>query len=216
MNQVRTDEEPGHNDSAGTWKEKIWQRVAAVFLVATPIMVPLVLIYIGPWLLAEPWLDRARRGHAEWVRTARITGGQILDARNYLTGLRQLGPVPHLTDLTGAKLHIGQVSYVPPARDRPAAIHAGYAGQVRCRVSLWITRTQQSGTGPLVHHSGEPSFSWYVDGLRYILVTSDMQKARFRLIAKVAREGTLARWDPNESMRAVLGLSARISRPCKN
>ena len=216
MKQGRTDEEPGHNNSAGTWKEKIWLRVAAVFLVAIPIMVPLVLIYIAPWILAEPWLDRARRGHAEWVETARITGGRILDARNYLTGLRQLGPVPHLTDLTGAELHISQVSYVPPAGDRPAAIHAGYAGQVRCRVSLWITRTEQSGTGPLVRHSGEPSFSWYVGGLRYVLVTSDMQKARFRLIAKVAREATLARWDPNESVRAALGLSARISRPCEN
>lgn len=216
MNQGRTDEEPGHHNSAGTWKEKIWLRVAAVFLVATPIMVPLVLIYIGPWIMAEPWLDRARRGHAEWVRTARVPGGRVLDAKNYLTGLRQLGPVPHLTDLTGAKLHISQVSYVPPASDRPAAIHAGYAGQVRCRVSLWITRTEQSGTGPLVRHSGEPSFSWYVDGLRYVLVTSDMQKARFSLIAKVARDATLARWDPNESVRTVLGLSAGMSRPCKN
>lgn len=216
MKQGRTDEAPGQNNSAGTWNKKIWQGVAAVFLVAIPIMVPLVLIYIGPWIAVEPWLERARRGHGEWVTTARIPGGQILDARNYLTGLRQLGPVPHLTDLTGAKLHISQVSYVPPASDRPAAIHAGYAGQLRCRVSLWITRTEQSGTSPLVHHGGEPSFSWYVDGLRYVLVTSDMQKARFRLIAKVAREATLARWDPNESMRTLLGLSAGISRPCKN
>ena len=216
MKQGRTDEKPGHNDSAGTWNRKIWQRVAAAVVVAIPITATLALIYIGPWILAEQWLDRARRGHAEWVETARITGGRILDTKNYLTGLRRLGPVPYLTDLTAAELHISQVSYVPRARDRPAAIHAGYAGQARCRVSLWITSTQQSGTGPLVRHRGEPSFSWYVDGLRYVLVTSDMQKDRFRLIADVAREATLARRGPHESVRAALGLSAGISRPCKN
>ena len=207
---------PGHNNSAGTWNEKIWQRVAAVFLVAIPIMVPLVLIYIGPWILAEPWLDRARRGHAEWVETARIPGGQILDAKNFLTGVRRLGPVPHLPDLTGARLHIGQVSHVPPARGRPGALHAGYVGERHCRVSLWITPTQEPGTGPLVRHRGEPSFSWYADGLRYVLVTSDMHKGLFRFIAEIARETTLARHGPTESVRSAMGLSATINRPCKN
>ena len=216
MKQGRTMEEPAHNDPAGIWAGKIWQRVAAVIVVAVPITATLVLIYIGPWLFAEPWLDRAWRGHAEWVETARITGGRILDAKNFLTGLRQLGPVPHLADLTGAGLHIGQVSYVPPARDRPGALHAGYAGMRHCRVSLWITRTREPGTGPLVRHRGEPSFSWHVDGLRYVLVTSDMHQGLFHLIAEVARESTLARHGPSESVRSAMGLSASINRPCKN
>jgi len=99
----------------------------------------------------------------------------------------------------------GSPPFMPAMRDRCAAASAcGSPGP------------NSPARVPLVRHSGEPSFSWYVGGLRYVLVTSDMQKARFSLIAKVAREATLTRWDPNETVRTVLGLSAGMSQPCKN
>ena len=216
MKQGRTMAGPAQDDSAGLRIGNIWLRVAAVLVVAIPITATLFLIYISPWLFAEPWLDQARRGHGEWIETERISGGQILDVRNYLTGLRRLGAVPHMPDLTSAGLHLGRVSYVPPGRDRAAAIHAGYRGERRCRVSLWITPTGEPGTGPLVRHRGEISFSWYTDGLRYIHVTSEMQKKRFHFIADVARESTIERRAPGESTGYALGLSARIAPPCKN
>ena len=215
MTQGRTQQRPARIGSAGTWHGKIWQRVAAAAIAGLPVALAVVLIWIVPAFMAEPWLDRARTVHAQWAGTARITGATILNARNYLTGLRKLGPALHLPDLTAARLRLNQVSYVPPAGDRPGAIHAGYVGRADCRLSLWITPTREAGSGALVSHSGEPAFSWYANGLRYVLVTADMQDNHFHLIAKTSREMTLARQGPSEPVRAVLGLSAAMSRPCK-
>ena len=76
--------------------------------------------HYGPSLFEEPWLSHARAAHTEWTDSAKITDGQVLDARNYLSGLRQMGPAPHLPDLTGAGLRIEQVSYLPPSPNRAA------------------------------------------------------------------------------------------------
>ena len=216
MTQGRMQQRPARIGSAGTWHGKIWQRVAAAAIAGLPVALPVVLIWIVPAFMAEPWLDRARTVHAQWSGTARITGARILNARNYLSSLRKLGPALHLPDLTAARLRLNQVSYVPPAGDRPGAIHAGYVGRADCRLSLWITPTREAGSGALVSHSGEPAFSWYVNGLRCVFVTSDMPGNHFHLLAKISREMTLARQGPSEPVRAVLGLSEAMSRPCKN
>lgn len=216
MTQARTQPRPTRIGSTGAWRGKIWQRVAAVALAGLPVALPVVLIWIVPAFLVEPWLDRARTVHAEWTGTARITGATVLNARNYLSSLRKLGPGLHLPDLAAARLRLDQVSYLAPAGDRPGAIHAGYAGRAACRVSLWITPTREAGDGPLVSHSGDPAFSWYVNGLRYVLITDDMQDDHFHLIAKISREMTLARRGPSEPVRVVLGLSEAMSRPCKD
>lgn len=214
MNQGRTDEQPAPAASAARWNEKFWQRVAAALVGGLPVVVPLVLIYLGPWLMQEPWLARARDAHDQWTETGRIADAQVLDSRHYLSGLRQLGPVPFLPDLTGAEFAVSLVSYVPPADGRPGAIHAGYVGQNHCRMSLWVTPTREPGSGPLVSHSGEPSYSWYTDKLRYVLVTADMHKAHFNLIASVSREMTIGRLDAYGAVRTALRLSAIMSRPC--
>ncbi len=216
MTEARTQQSPARVGSAGTWHGKIWRRVAAAAIAGLPVLLPVVLIWVVPAFMEEPWLDRARTVHAEWTGTARITGARVLNARNYLSSLRKLGPTLHLPDLAAARLRLGQVSYLAPADDRPGAIHAGYVGRAGCRLSLWITPTREAGSGPLVSHSGEPAFSWYANGLRYVLVTADMQDNHFHLIAKISRELTLARRGPSEPVRAVLGLSAAMSRPCKN
>lgn len=215
MTQARTQQSPARIGAAGTRHRKIWQRVAAVAIAGLPVALPVVLIWIIPAFTSEPWLDRARAVHAEWTETARITDATVLNARNYLSGLRKLGPALHLPDLVAARLRLDRVSYLAPAGDRPGAIHAGYVGRADCRVSLWITPTGETGSGALVSHSGAPAFSWYVNGLRYVLVTTDLQGNHFHLIAKISREMTLARQGPSEPVRAVLGLSEVMSRPCK-
>lgn len=167
----------------------------------------------GPSLLEESWLAQARAAHAEWTESTRLTDGQVLNARNYLSGLRQIGPAPHLPDLTGARLRIEQVSYMPPSPDRPKSIHVGYDDQAGCDISLWIAPARESGRGALQAHSGG-AFSWHADGLRYVLVTSNMEYDRFLLIAKTSRAATLTRQGPAGTAHAALGFSAMISRPC--
>lgn len=216
MTQARTQQTLARVGSTGTWRGKIWQCVAAVAIAALPVAVPVVLIWVVPAFTVEPWLDRARTVHAEWTGTAQITGARVLKARNYLTGLRRLGPPVHLPDLEAAQFRLDRVSYLAPADDRPGALHAGYVGRAACRLSLWITPTNEAGGEALVSHRGAPAFSWSVNGLRYVLVTADMQANHFHLLAKLSREMTLTRRGPGESVRAVLGLSEAMSRPCTN
>ena len=167
----------------------------------------------GPTLLEEEWLTQARAAHGQWVETAQVADGRVLAPRNYLSGLRQIGAVPHLTDLTGAGLSIDQVSIVSKSRGRPDAIHVAYADRAGCRLSLWIVPTEDGKSGTLQRH-GTEAFSWHADGLRYVLVTSDMEFDRFHLIAKTSRAATKARRGPDGTAYAALGFSAMISRPC--
>lgn len=169
----------------------------------------------GPSLLEESWLTQARAAHAEWAETARIANGRVLNPRNYLSGLRQMGTAPHLPDLTGAGLRIDQVSVIPKMGARPDAIHVAYADRAGCRLSLWIAPSGQTGASPLRHHDAA-AFSWHVDGLQYVLVTSDMEFDRFHLVAKTSRLRTLAPLLPGGPSRAALGFSTMISRPCAN
>ena len=214
MTEARTQQALARVGSMATWRGKIWQRVAAVAIAGLPVALPVALIWIVPALTVEPWLDRARTAHAEWTATARITGARVLKARNYLTGLRRLGPPVHLPNLAAAQLHLDLVSYLAPADDRPGALHAGYVGRAACRLSLWVTPANEAGGDALVKHSGAPAFSWSVNGLRYVLVTADMQGNHFHLLAKLSREMTLTRRGPGQSVRAILGLSEAMSRPC--
>ena len=164
----------------------------------------------------EPWLARARAGHVEWVKTSRIATGRIRDAGDYLTGLRALGPRPHLPDLSANRLRIKRVTVIPAAGGQPAAIHVGYTGTRGCRVSLWISRTGQNGSGLLVKHRyGNSTVSWHTGGLRYVLVASSMKQQRFDLVASVSYETTVARSTPDEGTRAALALSRAMSAPCK-
>ena len=215
MKRARAEEMPAPADPARSRWKHIGQRVGAVSIAALPVVVTLMVIYIGPWLLAEPWLSRARAVHAAWAETERVPGGRVLNARNYLSGLRRLGPVPYLPDLTAAQFHIRQVSHVPPDRDRPGGFHVGYLGNEGCRISLWIARTPEAGSGPLVRHSGGGAFSWYTGGLRYVLVTADVQNNLFHLIAKISREITLARQAAGGARRTALGLSVIMGQPCR-
>ncbi len=134
--------------------------------------------------------------------------------REFLTGLRQLGPPPHLPDLSPNGLGIGQVSVVPPAAGRPGAFHVGYANDAGCRISVWITPTGVPGDGPLVEQHREVAFSWQVGGLRYVIVRSGMQRERFLVLAKTAREATVARGRSTESGAFALAASAMFGRPC--
>ena len=215
MKQARGEETAASADPVGVRWKHIGQRIGAVAIAALPLVAAFTALYIGPWLMEEPWLSRARDAHAAWADTARVPGGRVLGAKNYLSGLRRLGPVPYLPDLTAAQFHIGQVSHVAPAGDRPAAFHVGYVGDEGCRISLWIAQTREAGSGALVSHSGGGAFSWYADGLRYVLVTADVQNNLFHLIAKISREITVARQAPSGSRRTALGLSVIMGQPCR-
>ncbi len=215
MKQARAEDMPVPAAPVGGRWKYVGLRIGAVAIAALPVVGALTVLYIGPWLMAEPWLSRARDAHAAWADTERVPGGRVLEVRNYLSGLRRLGPVPYLPDLTAAQFRIGQVSHVAPAEDRPAAFHVGYVGDEGCRISLWIAPTGEAGSGALVNHSGGGAISWYADGLRYVLVTADVQNNLFHLIAKISREITVARRAPGGSRRTALGLSVIMGQPCR-
>ena len=168
----------------------------------------------GPSLFEASWLTRARTAHAEWIASARLANGEVLDTKSYLSGLRQMGQVPHLPDLTGAGLRIALVSYIAPAQDRPRAIHVGYEDLAGCDISLLIAKTPEAGHGALNGH-GDGAYSWRADGLRYVLLSGEMEYDRLHLIAKTAHAATLARRAPQGTAYAALGFSTMISKPCK-
>ncbi len=201
--------------AAGAWIVHNRHHLALVVCAAAAVTA-IAVFWIGPWLSQEPWLGRARAAHSIWVETDRIPGGRVLDVKGFLGGLRQLGPPPHLPDLSANGLVIRQVSYVPPAGDRPGAIHAGYVEPAGCRISLWITPTGEAGSGPLVEHHRGIAFSWHVGGLRYVLVRSDMRHERFHFLAKIARETTVARKGPDGAKLFALAIGGMTGRPCES
>lgn len=172
------------------------------------------LYWVGPSLLEPGWLGSALKSHEEWTKGAKIPAARAFKAADFLAGLRQLGPAPYLPDLSGAGLDIKLVSYVPGRGDRPPAIHAGFADTRNCRVSLWITQTDEKDNGLLVRHYSTQAFSWHTGGLRYVLMTRDMDIDRFHVIAKTSRNVTMARQSPTGVRRTALGISAMISPPC--
>ena len=141
-------------------------------------------------------------------------GWSAIAPREFLTGLRKLGPPPHLPDLSANGLEIGHVSFVLRGDGQPGAIHVGYANDSGCRISLWITSAGVPGTGPLVEQHRGVAFSWRVDGLRYIIVRSGMRQERFHLLAESARAITLARARLHGPKRTALAVSAMFGRPC--
>lgn len=216
MKQGRSGEISAPAHSAGG--VPIWQRAAAVMVAGLPVLLALTLIYIGPWLLEEPWLKQAHGGHAEWVETGRISGARSLNSKNFLSSLLRLGRVPHIPDFSQAGLSIQQVSHVSPGNGRgdPGdAVHAGYVGYGGCHVSLWITRADRDGNGPLESHRSGSSYSWHADRLQYVLVSDEMRNPHFNLVAKIFREFTAARQDPTEWARSAMRLSAIVNPPCR-
>ena len=200
-------------DRAATWLVTNRRRLVPTFwIVAT--LTPLIVFWIGPLALQDPWVRNARSAHSAWIESGRIPDGRVMAPREFLTGLRQLGPPPHLPDLSAIPLDIGQVSFVPPADGRPGAIHVGYANDTGCRISLWITPTGVPGDGPLVEQHRGVAFSWHVGGLNYVIVRSGMRLERFHLLAKSARENTLARDRLHGPKRTALAVSAMFGRPC--
>lgn len=201
--------------AAGAWIVRHRRRLAPAVCVAAAVTA-IAVFWIGPRLLQEAWLGRARAAHSTWVETDRIPGGRVLDAKGFLAGLRRLGPSPHLPDLTANGLVIQRVSSLPPVDDRPGAIHAGYAEPTGCRLSLWITPTDEAGGGPLRDHFGGDAFSWSAGGLRYVLVRSGMRHERFHLLAKTARDTTVTRKAPDGARQFALAIAAMTGRPCED
>ncbi len=200
-------------DRATTWLVTNRRRlVPAFWIVAT--LTPLIVFWIGPLVLQDSWVRNARSAHSDWIEWGRIPDGRDMAPREFLTGLRQLGPPPHLPDLSANGLNIGQVSFVPPAAGRPGAIHVGYASDFGCRISLWITPTDAPGDGSLVEQHRTVAFNWRVGGLRYVIVRSGMYRERFHVLAKTAREITVARGRQTESGAFALAASTMFGRPC--
>ena len=202
-------------DLAGNWLVANRRRLSpAVWVVA--VLMPFAVFWIGPVLLQDAWVGDAKTAHSAWIETGRIPGGRVMAPSEFLTGLRQLGPPPHLPDLSANGLDIGQVSFVPPLGDRPGAMHVGYASATGCRISLWITPTGEAGSGTLEEQHRGVAFTWHVGGLRYVLVRSDMHRERFHLLAKTARQTTLARQGPEAPRLLALALGAMTNRNCES
>jgi hypothetical protein len=200
-------------DRTATWIVAHRRRLAPVFwIVAT--LTPLIVFWIGPLMLQDFAVREARSAPADWIESGRVPGGRAIAPREFLTGLRQLGPPPHLPDLSANGLEIGHVSFVSRGDGQPGAIHVGYANDSGCRISLWITSAGVPGTGPLVEQHRGVAFSWRVDGLRYIIVRSGMRQERFHLLAESARATTLARARLHGPKRTALAVSAMFGRPC--
>ncbi len=200
-------------DRAATWMVTNRRHLSPTFwIIAT--LTPLIVFWIGPLALQDSTVRKARSAHSAWVQSGRIPLGQVMAPREFLTGLRQLGPPPHLPDLSANGLEMGRVSFVPPADDRLGAIHVGYANDAGCRISLWITPTGVPDIGPLVEQHRGVAFSWRVGGLRYVIVRSSMRLERFHLVAKSARLTTIGRDGLHGPRRTALAVSAMFGRPC--
>lgn len=165
----------------------------------------------------EAWLVQARADHIEWANTSRIDDAQTLDARTFLAGMRRLGPQPYVPDLSSAGLRRDAVRYLPPTADRPGALHAGYTGTRGCRISLWIVADAERGVARLDHRETATGtvYFWLADGLRYVLLSSGMEPARFALVAKAAHKAVLVRVGPDSETRTALKRSRATSPPCK-
>ncbi len=200
-------------DLAGSWLVANRRSLSPVLWVLAA-LAPLAVFWIGPLLLQDTWVRNAKAAHSAWVETDLIPGGRAMASREFLTGLRQLGSPPHLPDLSANGLDLRQVTFVPPQDDRSGAIHAGYANAAGCRISLWITPSRHSGAGPLEEQHRGVAFSWHVGGLRYVIVRSGMRHERFHLLAKTARETTVAREPPVGPKMFALAASAMFGRPC--
>ncbi len=200
-------------DAVGTWLVDNRRRLSPVVWAVAALM-PLAVFWVGPLLLQDASVRAARTAHSAWIETGRIPGGLVMAPRDFLTGLLQLGAPPHLPDLSAGGLDLRQVSFVLPRDRRRRAIHVGYANAAGCRVSLWITPSRHSDAGPLEEQHRGVAFSWRVGGLRYVLVRSGMRLERFHLLAKSAREATVARERPNVPRQFALAASAMFGRPC--
>jgi hypothetical protein len=200
-------------NAAGNWIVANRRRLAPTFWVIA-IMMPLVVFWIGPLLLQDSWVRDAKTAHASWIETNRIPGGRVMKPAEFLTGLRQLGPPPHLPDLSANGLDLRQVSFRPSKGGRSGAIHAGYANEDGCRISLWITPSRRTGVGALVEQHRGLAFSWYADGLQYVIVRAGMHRERFHVLAKSARATTIARESVMGSRRFALAASAMFGPPC--
>ena len=200
-------------DAAGTWIVAHRRRIAPVLWILAA-LTPLVVFWLGPLLLQDAWVRHAKTAHSAWIETGQIPGARVMTPREFLTGLTQLGPPPHLPDLSANRLELRQVSFVPPGGDRSGAIHAGYANAAGCRISLWITPSPHPGQGPLEEQHRGTAFAWHVGGLRYVIVRSGMRHERFHVLAKTAREISVARARPTGSVAFALAASAMFGRPC--
>lgn len=166
---------------------------------------------------AEAWLVRARALHAEWSGRSRAADSLPLGPRLYLSATRQLGIEPYFPDLSSARLRLAGVRLIPAVDGWPAALQARYVGTRGCRVSLWITKTGETGTSLLVQHiaGGPVVYSWRTGGLHYALLSSGMESERFRLIAEASYKATISRAAPDAETRTVLSLSRTVSAPCR-
>ena len=210
-----TVENRNFSDAAYAWIVANGHRLAATVCAAS-VLTAITVVWIAPWLLSGPWLGPATTAHANWLDARPIPGGQVLDTKGYLAGLRKLGPIPHLPDLSATGLTIRRVSHVAGGDDRPNAIHVGYAEPDGCRVSLWITPTVETDVGKLEEYHRGDAFSWHAHRLRYVLVGSDMRYERFFLLAKIARETTAARKGPAGPAQFALAMSAMTGPICES
>jgi hypothetical protein len=200
---------------AADWIVANRRRLAPPFWIAA-ILAPFAVFWIGPQMLQDAAVKNARSAHAEWSVTGKIAGGHVISPREFLTGLRQLGPPPHLPDLSANGLDIARVSFVPSEQNRGGAIHVGYRNGDGCRISLWIVPSDTSGEGPLSEQHRGVAFSWRADGLRYVIVRSGMRHERFHLLAKSARLSTLSRAPLSGPRNLALSASTFFGRPCND
>ena len=210
-----TVEQRDFGDAAYAWIIANGHRLAAT-VCAAAVLTAITVVWIAPWLRSGPWLGPATAAHSNWLDARPIPGARVLDTKGYLAGLRALGPIPHLPDLSAAGLTIRRVSHVAAGGDGPGAIHVGYAEPDGCRVSLWITPTAETGVGKLEEYHRGDAFSWHAHRLRYVLVGSDMRYERFLLLAKTARLTTAAREGPTVPAQFALAMSAMTGPICES
>lgn len=127
-----------------------------------------------------------------------------------LVGLARLGPDAFVPDLASARLRILQTGI-----NGAGALSVLYGGERGCRLGLWITPAPESLRTTLESTQAGPyqAYSWRVGALAYVML-SQIDPARFRVIAETAHRVTTERRAINEAMSAALAESRRKSTPC--
>lgn len=127
-----------------------------------------------------------------------------------LVGLARLGPDAFVPDLASARLRILQTEI-----NDTGTLNVLYGGERGCRLGLWIMPAPQGMRTALESTPAGPyqAYSWRVGALAYVML-SQIDTARFRLIAETAHRVTTERRAINEAMAAALAESRSKSTPC--
>ena len=190
-------------------RRRLWVPVA-VSIAGAVLLTGLALGYLQ--LRDEPtnWVAAFAGTYTSVLEAEKRSSASPPSAGAILVGLARLGPDAFVPDLASARLRILQTEI-----SGAGAVSVLYGGERGCRLGLWIMPAPEGLRSALESTRAGPyqAYSWRVGALAYVML-SQIEPARFRVIAETAHRVTTERRAINEAMAAALAESRRKSTPC--